>query len=443
MASLLLKARHIFALLSALLVIIIATPSPAIRDVNFVPDSLTFLSSDYAVVIDKTMQKLFVFQSEEGEPGIVFQARCSTGKNSGKKMKMGDARTPEGIYFPTRKYGDKELSSIYGTMAFHLDYPNMIDVRAGRNGNNIWIHGTNKPLQDFQSNGCITLENRDIEALSHYIALHETPVIIYDYIKWVPQEIHTTFRKQLKGTLDRWIDAAGRGDRSALTSLYAPVPPVKKKSTDVLVGQTGTWRAQGMTVSLLAKDISLLKYGDYAVILFDQVLSLGSVSGSGGRRMLMLTKNPGSWRIIGDRLQSLQTEAQFSKTLSALNESFQTMRASADKSHIASLIRNWSESWASGDMVRYRSFYAPDFTAAKRDLDGWIAYKTRLSKINKHITIEIDNVEITVVKNRSVAVFKQRYNSSRYNAYGIKRLHLIKINDRWMIHKEFWKAIRG
>ena len=443
MASLLLKARYIIALLSALPVILIATPSPALRDVDFVPDSLTFLSSDYAIVIDKTMQKLFVFQSEEGEPGIVFQARCSTGKNSGKKMKMGDARTPEGIYFPTRKYGDNELSSIYGSMAFHLDYPNMVDVRAGRNGNNIWIHGTNKPLQDFQSNGCITLENRDIEALAHYITLYKTPVVIYDYIKWVPREIHATFRKQLKDTLDRWVDAAGRGDRSALTSLYAPAPPVDRKSTTLLVGQTRAWRAQGMSVSLEPKDIALLKYEHSAVILFDQVLSLGPVSRNGGRRMLMLTSNPGPWRIIGDRLQPRQTEAQFSQTLLALDESFRTMRAGADRRHIESLIQDWSESWASGDMVKYRSCYAPDFISARKNLDSWIAYKTRLSKINKNITIKIDDIEITVADNRSVAVFRQRYNSSRYNAYGIKRLHLIKINDRWKIYREFWKAIRG
>lgn len=443
MASLLRNARYTIALLSVLLVIIITTPSPALGDSNFVPDSLTFLSSDYAVVIDKTMQKLFVFQSREGETDIVYRARCSTGKNSGKKLKKGDAKTPEGIYFPTRKYNDNELSSIYGIMAFHLDYPNIHDVRAGRNGNNIWIHGTNKPLQDFQSNGCITLENRDIQTLSQYITLHETPVIIYDYIKWVPQEIITIFRKELKGVLNQWIDAATGTDGSALQSLYATSPPVSRKSTELLAKQTGRWRSQGIPLSLQPKKISLLKYDNYAVITFDQLLSLDDLSDNGGTRMLVLTKNPGSWRIIGDQLQPTRTDEQFSQTLLNLDKSLHINRVSADKKSIESLVRGWSESWESGDMARYRSFYAPDFMSIHKNLDGWIAYKRKLNQINKNIRIEISDVRITLGVKKSVVVFRQRYSSSRYNAYGIKSLHLKKIGNRWMIHRELWKAIRG
>ncbi len=448
MARLLSKSTNIIPLVSILLLLILNTPSPArvetdTKAVKYVPDSLTFLSSDHAIVIDKTMQRLFVFHSDKGHIDLVYQARCSTGKNSGLKTKMGDAKTPEGIYFPTRHYGDEELSSIYGSMAFHLNYPNFYDVKMGRNGNNIWLHGTDKPLHNFQSNGCITLENSDIENVCKYITLYETPVIIYDYIKWVPQEVLLIFRKELQGKLDLWIDAANRGDRSALESLYATSSSVKGKSTNILLSQTRKWRNRNLTVSLQPKNISLLKYDNYAVITFEQMLSFDNITGSHGSRKLFLKKNPGDWLIIGDLLQRPQTDEQFSRNLLALDESMKTRIESVSRQRVEAMIKGWSESWESGDMDRYKSFYAPGFTSSKMDLEGWISYKTRLNQINKNIKIEINNIKIQLGNQKSVAVFEQLYNSSRYNARGIKSLHLKKINDRWMIHRESWKAIKG
>jgi len=413
------------------------------EDVKYVPDSLAFLSSDHAIVIDKTMQRLFVFHSENGQINVVYQARCSTGKNSGMKIETGDAKTPEGIYFSTRQYSDDELSSIYGSMAFHLNYPNLLDVQMGRNGNNIWIHGTNKLLQDFQSNGCITLENNDIINVSKYIKLFETPFIIYDYIKWVPLEVILSFRKELRSTLDQWIDAANRGDRTALESIYSRNTSTNKKSTNFLIKHTRKWKKQDLAISLRPKDISLLKYDNYAVIIFEQVLSLDDFTRSCGYRKLFLKKNQGNWLIIGDVLQHPMTDVQFAQNILVLDESVKTRMERAGRQKIEDLIKGWSKSWESGDMNKYRSFYAHDFTSGKMDLDGWISYKTRLSKINKNIRIVIKDIKIKLGAQKGVAVFEQLYNSSQYNALGIKSLQLKKIDDQWKIHREFWKAIKG
>ena len=447
MVRLLSKSTKIFPLASILLLIILNSPSMAIvktdgEDVKYVPDSLAFLSSDHAIVIDKTMQRLFVFHSENGQINVVYQARCSTGKNSGMKTMIGDAKTPEGIYFSTRQYSDDELSSIYGSMAFHLNYPNLPDVQMGLNGNNIWIHGTDMPLQDFQSNGCITLENNDIINISKYIKLFETPVIIYDYIKWVHPEVILSFRKELRSMLDKWIDAANTGDMTALESIYSRDTSTNKKSTNFLIKHTRKWKKRDLAISLRPKDISLLKYDNYAVIIFEQVLSLDDFTRSCGYRKLFLKKNPGNWRIIGDVLQYPMTDVQFAQNLLALDESVKTRTEMAGRQKIEELIKDWSKSWESGDMNKYRSFYAPDFTSAKMDLDGWISYKTRLSKVNKNIRIEIKNINITSGPQKGVAVFEQLYHSSRYNALGVKSLHLKKINDRWKIHRESWKAIK-
>ncbi|MBT8490274.1 MAG: L,D-transpeptidase, partial [Deltaproteobacteria bacterium] len=187
---------------------------------SYIPEALVSLSADYAIIVDKTMQKIFVFHFSAGMFDMVYEADCSTGKNQGMKIVSGDGRTPEGIYFATKFYGDADLSSIYGSMAFDLDYPNLLDKREGKNGNNIWMHGTNKPLRPYQSNGCVTLANSDIDAISRYVTLYKTPVIIQDYIRWVPRKVRNSLKKEMDRALNSWFNASIHGNMEGLKALY-------------------------------------------------------------------------------------------------------------------------------------------------------------------------------------------------------------------------------
>lgn len=184
-----------------------------------VPDCLVALSSEYAVVVNKRAQKLFVYHYN-GHFNKVYETECSTGKNQGAKTVEGDGKTPEGIYFPTKLFTDSQLSSTYGPMAFHIDYLNLLDRRMGRNGNNIWIHGTNKPLCPFQSNGCIALTNNSIKHLFNYISLNKTPIIIEESINWVPQDTRLVTKNGLEHFLNSWIKTAVEGNTKALNSFY-------------------------------------------------------------------------------------------------------------------------------------------------------------------------------------------------------------------------------
>ena len=58
-----------------------------------IPDSIVSISSGYVIVVDKKYQKIYVFHKDESF-SKVFEARCSTGKNSGSKEVAGDAKTP-------------------------------------------------------------------------------------------------------------------------------------------------------------------------------------------------------------------------------------------------------------------------------------------------------------------------------------------------------------
>lgn len=128
------------------------------------PDTIVTLSSGYIIVVDKEYQKLYVFH-KNGTFTKVFEAPCSTGKNSGTKQVAGDAKTPSGIFFATKMLSNPGPPEIYGSMAFPLDYPTISDKRAGRNGNNIWIHGTTKTLLPMQTKGCVALHGKYIKKL--------------------------------------------------------------------------------------------------------------------------------------------------------------------------------------------------------------------------------------------------------------------------------------
>ncbi|MFT5728507.1 MAG: murein L,D-transpeptidase YafK [Desulforhopalus sp.] len=99
---------------------------------------------------------------EQGESlKHILTFTCATGENPRTKKISGDAKTPEGVYFITEISQDNEIT-VFGSRAFHLDYPNVFfDKYDGNNGDGIFIHGTNKTLIPYSTNGCITLNNYD------------------------------------------------------------------------------------------------------------------------------------------------------------------------------------------------------------------------------------------------------------------------------------------
>ena len=156
-----------------------------------VPDVLVFLypekGNEYAIVVEKDNQRLFLYGLKSAYRKI-YDMKCSTGEVHGTKTRAGDKKTPEGVYFFTKEHKKRDLSPIYGSKAFPIDYPNLLDRIAGHGGNAIWMHGTNKPIEARDSNGCIVLENDDIDKLAKYITLNRTPVIIVDKLTYAPAD---------------------------------------------------------------------------------------------------------------------------------------------------------------------------------------------------------------------------------------------------------------
>ncbi|MDD5674330.1 MAG: L,D-transpeptidase family protein [Chitinivibrionales bacterium] len=134
----------------------------------------------FCIVANKATKTLYLLQQEAGGRWFLkYNFSIAIGKNEGPKETAGDKKTPEGTYFVIGRKDQDELASIYGPLAYVLNYPNDEDVKAGRTGQGIWIHGTAPDSQPVVSRGCLKLDNSNLLKLAASLRLGiGTPVII-------------------------------------------------------------------------------------------------------------------------------------------------------------------------------------------------------------------------------------------------------------------------
>jgi len=173
---------------------------------------------DYTICVDKSEQKLYVFNGRSG----VLTLNCSTGQNPGDKQSTGDKRTPEGVYFPLQIIDGTTLPPIYGWRAYVLDYPNPIDNYAGKNGHGIWIHGRNKPLDSTDTKGCVSLNNDDLKKIAPFLNPYMTPVVTLGKLNYVAVDDQMRRGRQCLDALNNWLDAWQTKDLERLRACYAP-----------------------------------------------------------------------------------------------------------------------------------------------------------------------------------------------------------------------------
>jgi lipoprotein-anchoring transpeptidase ErfK/SrfK len=396
-----------------------------------IPDSIVSMSSGFVIAVDKKNQKLYVFK-KNGNFSKVFETTCSTGKNQGGKEITGDAKTPNGIFFPIKILNNPGPPETYGTLAFPLDFPTVMDKKAGRNGTNIWIHGTTKPLLPFQSNGCVVLSDKDIHALSHFIYINKTPVIIAETIQWIPQNQIVAVKTDLEKMLSSWVRGYQEGNMKAIDSLYLDGHIIKNKKRENLANALANVKAMNQHFVLEPRDISILHQNNQAVIVFDQITGINKNNNTfeGSFNKLTLQKINHKWFMIDDA----ELSASASKN-DGPSASRQTMESSSREA-LRNLIVKWSESWQSGNMNLYRACYASNFSSQGMSLNEWINHKNAIRERSGKISIRLGNLKISGDGSQSIATFTQHYSSNLLKRKGNKRLDLRKINGEWKIYRE-------
>lgn len=149
-------------------------------DLPPVPFALPFKPSDsyYTIAVDKSRKKVFVLEENKDNYTIVKTYDASLGAKRGDKMKRGDYKTPEGLYRIIAVKKQPGLPDRYGPMAFVLDYPNQVDASLGKTGGGIWIHGSGLGEKTKDTEGCVEVNDFNIELLAEFAEVG-TPVYIF------------------------------------------------------------------------------------------------------------------------------------------------------------------------------------------------------------------------------------------------------------------------
>ncbi|MBF0240908.1 MAG: L,D-transpeptidase [Desulfamplus sp.] len=281
-----------------------------------------------AIVVEKDSQTLWLYTSKDGEFIKVFEVPCSTGEVDGPKMVEGDKKTPEGVYFIKKAYDDRFLTPIYGKRAFTTDYPHFLDIKLGKTGSAIWIHGTNKILKPMDSNGCVAMNNDDVVKLDHYIVLDETPVIITDKADYISLETSVDQRIDITSFLAKWIESLNRGSYLEHLFYYDAtnyLPDMRWWAEWVEIRSRSA--ASKNPITALIDNIGIYKHKTHFVVLFDFQLTSISRKISVGKRKLFIsailnTDNQSAdfgnkgYKIIGDLFQTIaiKTRGEDSKS---------------------------------------------------------------------------------------------------------------------------------
>jgi murein L,D-transpeptidase YafK len=394
--------------------------------------------SAYAIIVDKSSQKVFVYHRDNPfEPVRTFN--CSTGENEGPKSVKGDRKTPEGIYLFTHTIEKKDLAPIYGTLAIPLNYPNFIDQREGRGGYGIWFHGTNKPLKPRDTNGCIALENGDIDELASYITLNDTPAIISSTMEMADPETVTKEAQAFKDLIERWRTAWEEKNIDTYSSFYSSRFSGAGKDWAGWREYKRRVAKKYRSIDVGIENLRILKSGGLVVATFRQKYSAQGFR-SAGDKTLFLQQNSKAWKIVGETFSA--------STISRLAAVRKPAGSSAVKKSLSvtqqidALLASWKKAWEQKRLDQFISFYDPGFSSQGMDLRKWKLHKEKLNKKYRTIDVDITEVKIEETSDHTATVtFKQTYTTEDYRDVGLKNILLVKKGKQWKIKEEEWRPL--
>jgi murein L,D-transpeptidase YafK len=390
---------------------------------------------EHIILVDKSLQKLFLYKKDN-----LFQPfktyTCSTGENEGPKEKQNDRKTPEGIYFFVDSMKKRELAPIYGAMAFPIDYPNSFDKLEGRNGYGIWFHGTNKILKPHDTNGCVALEDQDIQDLANYITLFKTPAIIGSQIEMVSVQNLQKDQEELEALIEDWRAAWQNKDIEKYGSFYSARFFTGPADQQEWKEYKSRLTKQYDYIHVAIDNLQLFKNNGRVLAVFDQHFKTPTFE-TFGQKKLFLQKNSAQWKIFAEQFQGLKP----AQTVTAPPPPTPPQPSTAFE-EIENIVYAWMAVWQSKDLDAYLAFYDQGFHSRDMDLRAWRQHRQRLNQKYTNIQIEISNLQTSLLaEDKALVTFTQQYRADDYMDQGLKKLLLIKKRKEWKIKEEDWSPL--
>lgn len=182
-------------------------------------------SHDYLLWAETKASKLHLLErNDSGALQPVKSMPMSIGKEGYGKRVEGDKRTPIGVYRITSFLSEAQLDDFYGSGAYPIDYPNALDKRLKRTGHGIWLHGLpqgvdSRPPRD--SDGCVVINNTDLEALAGQITTGDTYLVISEDFEWQSLASSKQQLQPIKDHFERWLTAWQSLDNDIYLDYYA------------------------------------------------------------------------------------------------------------------------------------------------------------------------------------------------------------------------------
>jgi murein L,D-transpeptidase YafK len=449
--------------------------------------------SEYAILVDKSQQKVFLYHKDNPyKPHRTYT--CSTGENQGPKLRENDRKTPEGVYFFVRPIDKKDLLPKYGSRAFALDYPNVIDRKEGKNGHGIWFHGLNKPLKPRDTNGCVALVNEDIDDLAHFIRIEDTPVIVSERIEMVDLAEMEKERDEVIRIVETWRTSWERKDMDKYMSLYSPDFTSSGKNWQQWKEHKARLAKQYRKIKVEVQNLRIVQNDGLVLASFVQKYGNEYFSSS-GRKTLYL-KHGSKLRIIGEVYEGSElkpsphkevlppeeikpvmakkepdlkageprpaaTKKETAITVEEIKPVLakkepapateetkpatvkkETRPAAEEHKDIKRAVEAWKKAWEQKNLSAYMSFYDSGFQSRGMDFKAWKKHRDKLNQKYHSIVVGISDLKVEQVSAVMASVrFIQKYEADDYADEGLKSLLLVKRGKDWKIKEEEWKPL--
>ncbi len=411
------------------------------------------------VVVEKSRQRIMVLRYL-GKLALEYEYPCASGQQPGPKGTSRDEKTPEGVYFVTRRYKDRKIT-IFGDRALHLNYPNPEDQAQGRDGDGIYIHGSNRTYKPRSSNGCLVLANQDLAQVEPQLNEQFTPVIVVERMALPSPALQDAACEYLR-TVD--IVALSNSTTNLPNSLELLQHSPFKVDLSTLAADLERLGAKAKAHN---RGLALFGAGGQWVLLVNQEIEgPGRRKVEACRRFYLSGDKPGALKMVQSQwvlpnLAEARLLASWAppKPVAVASISPTPVVMASDKTRpsprpkasappaldqteqVKAMLTAWTTAWQHKQLEQYMSFYARDFHGSGKNWRQWRKHKEHLNRVYKKITVRMEDVRIKVSGTRAQVGFIQRYSSDWHHDLGVKHLELVRKNGRWLIRAESWQEL--
>ena len=263
------------------------------------------------ILVDKKTNTLQVAEYAPDQYKILKTYHTTVGKVIGDKETEGDLKTPEGIYVFGAKRTPPELKPKFGKMAFHITYPNAFDCIAGRTGSAVMLHATDEPerlKKDFDSEGCVVVNNGDIEEIQSSIRLGLTPILIFAEL--TPDYMKPNGNPKLQVFFEKWVKAWENKDTSTYIESYHSDFSAQGMNKTKWKAFKGNLNTKYKTIQIGPENVLYFRHPKYSMITFVQNYHSTLRNGkkghvSRGTKILYVAEEDGQPKIIAETYTSL------------------------------------------------------------------------------------------------------------------------------------------